>query len=90
MDCRSSSGRHGGKVACPSASQRDNTRTLHQSPSPAADWSVQRRLEYVEWAKAVVARLRATSTWLEQQFDEAADQAMLSLNQPVAVECNLS
>lgn len=52
--------------------------------SPAADWSVERRLEYVAWAKAVVAGLRGTSAWLERQFDEAADQAVRSLNPAVA------
>jgi (p)ppGpp synthase/HD superfamily hydrolase len=47
--------------------------------SPAADWSVERRLEYVEWAKRVVAGIRGTSPWLEKQFDEAADQAVRSV-----------
>jgi len=44
--------------------------------SPAPDWSVERRLEYVEWAKQVVAGLRGTSLWLERQFDEAAERAV--------------
>jgi hypothetical protein len=35
-------------------------------------------LEYIEWAKQVVAGLRGTSVWLEQ-FDEAADQAERSM-----------
>jgi (p)ppGpp synthase/HD superfamily hydrolase len=48
--------------------------------SPAADWSVERRLEYVEWAKSVVAGVRGTSPWLEQQFDDAADRAGKSVN----------
>jgi (p)ppGpp synthase/HD superfamily hydrolase len=52
--------------------------------SPAADWSVERRLEYIEWAKAVVAGLRGTSSWLERQFDEAALAAECSLNPTVA------
>jgi (p)ppGpp synthase/HD superfamily hydrolase len=43
--------------------------------SPAVGWPVQRRLEYVIWAKEVVAGVRGTSPWLEQQFDDAADQA---------------
>jgi (p)ppGpp synthase/HD superfamily hydrolase len=47
--------------------------------SPAADWSVERRLEYVEWAKSVVAGIRGTSPWLEKQFDVAAEQAMQSV-----------
>jgi (p)ppGpp synthase/HD superfamily hydrolase len=52
--------------------------------SPAADWSVERRLEYIEWAKDVVAGLRATSPWLEEQFDEAVVAAERSLDPAVA------
>jgi (p)ppGpp synthase/HD superfamily hydrolase len=52
--------------------------------SPAHDWSVKRRLEYIEWSKSVVAGLRGTSPWLEQQFDEAAHQAEQSIHPPMA------
>jgi (p)ppGpp synthase/HD superfamily hydrolase len=48
--------------------------------SPAIGWPVQRRLEYIEWAKQVVAGMRGTSPWLEQQFDEAADRAVRALD----------
>jgi hypothetical protein len=41
-------------------------------------------LEYIDWAKEVVEGLRGTSPWLEQQFDDAADQAVRSLNPPMA------
>jgi hypothetical protein len=44
--------------------------------SPAPDWSVERRLEYAEWANNVVAGLRGTSPWLEDQFDRATERAM--------------
>jgi len=37
------------------ADKTSNLRTI--ASSPAADWSVERRLQYVEWAKAVVAEL---------------------------------
>jgi guanosine-3',5'-bis(diphosphate) 3'-pyrophosphohydrolase len=47
--------------------------------SPASDWSVKRRIDYVDWARAVVNGLRGTNLWLEQQFDEAARQAEKSL-----------
>jgi (p)ppGpp synthase/HD superfamily hydrolase len=60
------------------ADKTSNLRAVANSPAP--DWSVERRSEYVAWAKAVVAGLRGTSPWLEQQFDEAADQAMRSLD----------
>ena len=52
------------------ADKTSNLRAI--AASPAADWSVERRLEYVEWAKSVVAGLRGTSPWLEQQFNLAA------------------
>jgi (p)ppGpp synthase/HD superfamily hydrolase len=64
------------------ADKTSNLRTI--ASSPAADWSVERRLEYVEWAKAVVVGLRGTSPFLERQFDDAADRAIGSLNPAVA------
>ena len=60
------------------ADKTSNLRTI--TSSPAADWSVQRRLEYVDWAKRVVAGLRGTSPWLEQRFDDAAGEAVRSLD----------
>jgi guanosine-3',5'-bis(diphosphate) 3'-pyrophosphohydrolase len=38
---------------------------------PPAGWSRERRLEYFEWAKAVVDNLRGVSPTLEKLFDEA-------------------
>jgi hypothetical protein len=64
------------------ADKTSNLRTI--ASSPAAGWSVKRRLEYIEWAKNVVAGLRGISPWLEQQFDEAAAAAERSLNPPMA------
>ena len=64
------------------ADKTSNLRTI--AASPAADWSVRRRLEYVEWARQVVSGLRGTSDWLEEQFDEAANAALKSLNPPMA------
>ena len=64
------------------ADKISNLRTI--AISPAADWSVERRLEYIEWAKSVVAGLRGTSPWLEQQFDEAVAAAERSLNRATA------
>ena len=43
--------------------------------SPAPNWSVKRRLEYIGWAREVVKGLRGASPWLEQQFDNAAAEA---------------
>jgi (p)ppGpp synthase/HD superfamily hydrolase len=64
------------------ADKTSNLRTI--ASSPAADWSVERRREYVDWAKRVVAGLRGTSPWLEQQFDEAAERAIRSVDPAVA------
>ena len=43
--------------------------------SPPANWPVARRLEYVEWARAVIAGIRGTHAELEALFDAAAVQA---------------
>ena len=60
------------------ADKTSNLRAI--ASSPAADWSVERRLEYLQWAKSVVVGLRGTSPWLEEQFDEAVAAADHSLN----------
>src|ERR1700722_18218630 len=51
------------------ADKTSNLRAIANSPPP--DWSVERRLEYVRWAREVIAQVRGTSPWLEQQFNEA-------------------
>ena len=42
--------------------------------APPADWSLQRRIDYVDWAEHVVRGLRGTNALLEQQFDEVCRQ----------------
>jgi guanosine-3',5'-bis(diphosphate) 3'-pyrophosphohydrolase len=39
--------------------------------TPPADWSLHRRQEYFDWAKAVVDGLRGVHPELERRFDEA-------------------
>jgi guanosine-3',5'-bis(diphosphate) 3'-pyrophosphohydrolase len=39
--------------------------------SPPAGWSIQRKQEYFDWAKAVVDRLRGVHPGLEHLFDKA-------------------
>lgn len=63
------------------ADKTSNLRAVANSPAP--DWSAERRLEYVTWAKKVIAGVRGTSPWLEQQFDEAAEHAVQSVSSPV-------
>jgi (p)ppGpp synthase/HD superfamily hydrolase len=48
--------------------------------SPPTDWSVKRRLEYILWAKDVVAGLRGVSVRLEKQFDQTTVEAERSLH----------
>jgi (p)ppGpp synthase/HD superfamily hydrolase len=55
------------------ADKTSNLRAL--AVSPPANWPVERRLEYVAWARAVVAGVRGTHAGLEAQFDAAAEEA---------------
>lgn len=43
--------------------------------SPPADWSIQRRREYVDWGVAVVAGLRGSNEELENHFDSLVTRA---------------
>jgi (p)ppGpp synthase/HD superfamily hydrolase len=58
------------------ADKTSNLRAL--AASPPADWSVKRRIEYVEWALAVAQGLRGVSPWLEEQLDQAVAAARRS------------
>ena len=59
------------------ADKTSNLRAITGSPSP--EWSVKRRLEYVKWARDVVDGLRGTNSWLEGEFDKAAQAADVSV-----------
>jgi guanosine-3',5'-bis(diphosphate) 3'-pyrophosphohydrolase len=39
--------------------------------TPPADWSLERRREYFDWAKSVIDRLRGVDARMERVFDEA-------------------
>jgi hypothetical protein len=54
------------------ADKTSNLRSLIKSPP--ADWSVERKREYLEWAKQVASGLRGANRWLEARFDEAFEQ----------------
>lgn len=47
--------------------------------APPADWSIERRREYFEWAREVVAGLGGVSPSLEAAFDEAYARGIRSL-----------
>jgi guanosine-3',5'-bis(diphosphate) 3'-pyrophosphohydrolase len=55
------------------ADKTSNLRAIAASPPP--DWSVKRRLEYVEWARQVSQGLTGVSQWLEEEFEQAAKEA---------------
>jgi (p)ppGpp synthase/HD superfamily hydrolase len=59
------------------ADKTSNLLALAASPPP--DWSVRRKMEYVEWARNVAKGLRGVSAKLETQFDDAAQAAERSL-----------
>ena len=64
------------------ADKTSNQRAITFSPAP--DWSVKRRLEYIEWSKRVVEGLRGASPWLEKQFDNASAEAERSIGVSVS------
>jgi (p)ppGpp synthase/HD superfamily hydrolase len=55
------------------ADKTSNLRAI--AASPPRDWSVKRRLEYVEWTRKVAAGLTGISEWLEHEFEQAAKEA---------------
>jgi len=55
------------------ADKTSNLRAIAFSPAP--EWSVKRPLDYIAWAKNVVAGLKGTSPWLEEQFERAVEAA---------------
>jgi len=55
------------------ADKLSNIRSI--AHSPARDWSAERKLEYIRWAREVVAGLRGASPVLEAQFDQAAAES---------------
>jgi hypothetical protein len=58
----------------------DKTSNLRSpAKSPPSDWGLERKREYLAWAKEVVQGLRGINTWLEARFDEAAEQLGRSL-----------
>jgi hypothetical protein len=59
------------------ADKTSNLRAV--AASPPLGWSVKRRLEYIEWARKVVAGLTGVSEWLELEFEQAAKKAEKSV-----------
>ena len=49
--------------------------------SPPEDWDVERRLEYLDWSRQVVAGCRGVSPGLEQYFDRLVSEAEAVIRQ---------
>ena len=50
------------------------------SEAPPADWSIERRREYLDWTEQVVAGCRGTNQTLEQYYDQYLQSAKERLN----------
>ena len=55
------------------ADKISNLKDIAASPPP--DWSVKRRLEYVDWARRVAEGLACVSQFLEHELNEVATEA---------------
>jgi GTP diphosphokinase / guanosine-3',5'-bis(diphosphate) 3'-diphosphatase len=55
------------------ADKTSNPRAI--AASPPSDWSVNRRVEYIQWARNVANGLRGVNQELEGKFDDAASDA---------------
>jgi len=54
---------------------------LEITHNPPADWPLERKREYLEWADRVVAGCRGANQGLERRFDEVLKDALLSIEQ---------
>jgi (p)ppGpp synthase/HD superfamily hydrolase len=64
------------------ADKTSNLRAL--AASPPARWSLERKLDYLAWARAVAHGLRGVNPWLESRFDAAAEAAEQALRATAA------
>lgn len=60
------------------ADKISNVRSVTQSPP--ADWSLERRSEYLDWSEQVVAGLRGCNSSLENLYDRVLEDARRALN----------
>ena len=57
-----------------------NVRDIRENPPAAADWSLDRRQEYIDWSKKVVDGMRGACAPLEKRFDEEYNLAQQKLD----------
>lgn len=53
------------------------------STRPPQSWPLERRVEYLAWAKRVVTACRGVNAGLEREFDEALAEGQVLVNEPV-------
>jgi len=51
--------------------------------NPPAGWSLERRIEYIEWGEKVVAGLRGANADLEKHFDDLIENARTEIKKSV-------
>jgi len=61
------------------ADKMSNVRDVIENP--AVDWDTQRRREYVQWSRNVVAGLRGVNEHLEMLFDQLTERASAELGE---------
>ncbi len=64
------------------ADKTSNLRAM--AASPPKGWPLERKRDYVDWARQVVAGLRGACPWLEAEFDAAAALAERALEEATA------
>lgn len=57
-----------------------NVHDIRENPPSAADWSLQQKLNYINWAKQVVDLIRDANKALAQKFDEEYTLTLNSLH----------
>jgi guanosine-3',5'-bis(diphosphate) 3'-pyrophosphohydrolase len=62
------------------ADKTSNLRDL--AKSPPSDWSVERRVQYCQWSKAVIDEIRGTHPQLEHLFDQTYAAAYVACQTP--------
>jgi len=58
--------------------------------NPPADWSIERRLEYIDWGERVINGLRGVNENLENYFDELIKTAREAIEKPQIQNINQS
>lgn len=67
----------------------DKISNIHDiTASPPATWSLERKLNYLDWTEKVIDGVRGTNAALEAHYDQLLDQARLELLSPGRINGN--